>query len=117
MTTDFKAKPEKTVAISFEVKSEETVPVVLRLNQETRALVSICTVQTAHGVTRPLDRLTTEYPTCATISDPLQQVSYSCHDPRRCLPYHTCHLHTTRQANTILHMNKDKSKATEMSRI
>jgi hypothetical protein len=34
-------------------------------------------VQTAHGATRPLDRLATEYLTCATISDPLHQVSYS----------------------------------------
>jgi hypothetical protein len=45
----------------------------------------MCTVQTAHGATRPLDRLTTEYLTCTTISGPLHQVSYSCHDPRRCM--------------------------------
>jgi hypothetical protein len=37
-------------------------------------------VQTAHGSTRPLDRPTTEYPTCTTIPSPLHQVSYSCHD-------------------------------------
>jgi hypothetical protein len=37
------------------------------------------------------------------------QVSYSCRDPHRCLPCHTYHLHTTRQANTILHTKKGKS--------
>jgi hypothetical protein len=56
----------------------------------------------------PPDRPTTEYLTCATIHDPLHQVSYSCHGPRRCMPCHTCHLHTTRQANMILQRNKDK---------
>jgi hypothetical protein len=34
-------------------------------------------MQIVHGATRPLDRPTTEYPTCATIPDPLHQVSYS----------------------------------------
>jgi hypothetical protein len=43
-------------------------------------------VQTAHGATRPLDRPAIEYPTCVTIPDPLHQVSYSCHGPRRCTP-------------------------------
>jgi hypothetical protein len=59
-------------------------------------LVSMWTVQTAHNATWPLDHPTTEYPTCATIPGPLHQVSYSCHDPRRCTPCHTGHLHTTR---------------------
>jgi hypothetical protein len=27
----------------------------------------MCTMQTVHGVIRPLDRLAIEYPTCATI--------------------------------------------------
>jgi hypothetical protein len=65
-------------------------------------LISTCTVQTAHGASRPLDHPATEYPTCATIPDPLHQVSYSCHDPRRYTSCRTCHLHTTRQANTII---------------
>jgi hypothetical protein len=69
---------------------------------KTALLVSTCQVQTTHGTTRPLDRPTTEYPTCATIPGPLHQVSYSCHGPRRYMPCHTCHLHTTRQANAIL---------------
>jgi hypothetical protein len=51
---------------------------------------------------QPLDRLATEYPTCATIPDPLHQVSYSCHGPRRGTPCRTCHLHTMRQVNAIL---------------
>jgi hypothetical protein len=65
-------------------------------------------MQTAHGATRPLDRQATEYPRCATIPDPLQQVS-SCHDPHRCTSCRTCHLHTMRQANTILQMKQNKT--------
>jgi hypothetical protein len=41
-----------------------------------------------------------------TIIGPLHQVSYSCYDHRRCPPCRTCHLHTTRQANAILHTNQ-----------
>jgi MinD superfamily P-loop ATPase len=67
-------------------------------------------VQTLHGATRPLGGLATEYPTCATIPGPLQQVSYSCHDHRRCTSCRTCHLHTRRQANVILQRNKGKRK-------
>jgi hypothetical protein len=67
-------------------------------------------VQTAHGVTRPLDRPAPEYPTCAIISGPLYQVSYSGHGPHRCTSCRTCHLHTTRQANTILQMKQFKRK-------
>jgi hypothetical protein len=79
---------------------------VLRPTKKLALLVSTCTVQIAHGVTRPLDRLVTEYPTCATISGPLHLVSYSYHDPRRCTPCRTCHLYSMRQANTILHMKQ-----------
>jgi hypothetical protein len=77
-------------------------------------LITTCTVQTAHDATRPLDHPANEYPTCATIPGPLYQVSYSCHDPHHCMPHCTCHLHTTRQANTILHTNKDKGKTNEI---
>jgi hypothetical protein len=65
-------------------------------------LIFMCMVQTAYDVTRPHDRLVIEYPTCATIPDPLHQVSYSFHDPRHCPPWRTYHLHTMRQANVIL---------------
>jgi hypothetical protein len=68
-------------------------------------LFSTCTVQIVHNATRPLDRSATEYPTYATILVPLHQISYSCHDLHRCTSYRTYHLHTTRQTNTILHMN------------
>jgi hypothetical protein len=64
-------------------------------------LIFMCTVQTAHSATQPLDRPVVEYPTCVTIPGPLHQVSYSCHDPHRCTPCRTCHLHTTSQANAI----------------
>jgi hypothetical protein len=59
-------------------------------------------MQTTHSVTRPLDRLAIEYPTCAIIPGPLHQIFYSYHNPYRCTPWCTCHLHTTRQANMIL---------------
>jgi hypothetical protein len=62
----------------------------------------MCTVQTAHGAIRSLDHLATEYLTYVTILGPLHQVSYFCHNPHRCTPCNTCHLHTTRQANVIL---------------
>jgi hypothetical protein len=67
-------------------------------------------VQTAHGITRPLDRPTIEYPTYMTIPGPLHQFSYSSHDPRHCTPCYTYHLHTLRQANMILQMKQNKRK-------
>jgi hypothetical protein len=36
-------------------------------------LISMCTVQIAHGATQPLDRPTTEYLTCATKRVPINQ--------------------------------------------
>jgi hypothetical protein len=69
-------------------------------------LVSICIVQTTHSVTQPPDRPAIEYPTYAIIPGSLHLISYSCHDPHRCPPCRTCHLHTTRQANMILHMKQ-----------
>jgi hypothetical protein len=69
-------------------------------------LVSLCTMQTAHSVIRPLDHLATEYLTYVTIPGPLHLVSYSCRDSCRCPSYRTDHLHTMRQANMILHMNQ-----------
>jgi hypothetical protein len=73
-------------------------------------LISTCTVQIAHGITRPPDHLATEYLTCATIPNPLHQVSYSCHDHHRCLPCCTCQRHTRIQTNMILQMKQDKGK-------
>jgi hypothetical protein len=112
VTTGYKVKLEKTVATSFEGKSKKTVLVVLRpnhwqtmfwgSNKKPTLLVSTCTVQTTHDITRPLNCPATEYLTCETISDPLQQVSYFWQDLRHFPPCRTCHLHTTRQANTIL---------------
>jgi hypothetical protein len=59
----------------------------------------MCTVQTAHGVTRSLNHPTTKYLTCMIISDPLHHISYFYYDPHRCTLCHNCHLHTTRQEN------------------
>jgi hypothetical protein len=113
----------QTVAIGFEAQTDvkpfewfwgqtthKSSTLVLRLNQETCALVSMCTVQTVHGVTRPLDHRATEYLTCATIPSPLHQVSYSYHNPHHCTPCCTCHLHTTRQANMILQTKQRQKK-------
>jgi hypothetical protein len=81
-------------------------------------LISTCTVLTAHYTTPPLDCPATEYPNGATIPGPLHQVSYSCHDPRRCTPCRTCHLHTTRQANVILQTKqRQKKNKLKLSRI
>jgi hypothetical protein len=112
VTTGFEAKLVKTVATSFEAKLAKTVKwfwgqtthksltLVLKLNQE---------ISAPHFHVAGADR-TRRHPTSATISGPLHQVSYSCHDPRHCTPCRTCHLHTTRQVNTILQTNKDKRK-------
>jgi hypothetical protein len=80
---------------------------ILRLNQEIRAprLYMHIIDRTQHHLTS--DHLATEYSTCTTIPDLLHQVSYSCHDPHRCLPCRTCYLHTMRQANMILHTKQE----------
>jgi hypothetical protein len=100
----FEVKPLETIATGFEAKPAKIVRVVLRPNHS--QTISTCQLQTTHGVTGHLDRLATEYPTCAIIPSPLHQDSYSYHGPRRCTPCRTCHLHTTRQANTILQMKQ-----------
>jgi hypothetical protein len=126
----FEIKPGETVDLGFEAKPRnphhqfwvqigrncpsgfETKPLTNRRpwfwgsTNKIAFLVSLCTIQTAHSVTRPLDRPATGYLTFVIIISPLHQVSYSYHDPRRCLSCHTYHLHTTRQGNTILHTNR-----------
>jgi hypothetical protein len=100
----FKAKPLTNRPSGFESKPLTTRrPWFWDSTKKNTLLISMCMIQTAHDVTRPPDRPTTEYPICATIPGHLHQVSYFYHDPRRCLPSRTCHLHTTRQANAILH--------------
>jgi hypothetical protein len=117
--TDFEAKPPETVATGFEAKPMRNRPSGFEAKAMTNhqtwfwgsikksaLIVSMCAVQTAHGATWPLNRPAIEYPTCATISGSLHQVSYSCHDSRRCTSYRTCHLHTMRQANMIVRMRQ-----------
>jgi hypothetical protein len=119
---DFEAQAEKPITIGFEAKPEKIVQVVLRANHsQTVDLGFEAQLRNSRSssprATRHLDHSATEYQTYAIIPGPLHQVSYSCHDPRRCTPCRTCHLHTMRQANTILQRNKNKGKTIEMSRI
>jgi hypothetical protein len=120
VATGFKAKLLETVATGFDVKPVKTVRVVLRLNHSQTIdlgfeaqLRNLCS-SSPHARCRPHtaspDCPAIEYPTCATISGPLHQVSYSCHGPRCCTSCRTCHLHTMRQATVILQRNKDKRK-------
>jgi hypothetical protein len=131
VTVVFEAKPPETVATSFEAKPTKTVRVFFRPNHSQTVTIGFeaqtdekssdhsQTVDLGFKAqsknprsssprarcrphTVPPDLSATEYPTCATIPGPLHQVSYFCHDPRRCTPCRTCHLHTKRQANTIL---------------
>jgi hypothetical protein len=67
--------------------------------------VSLCTIQIAHSDLTSWSSGHWVPDLCLIITAPLHQASYSCHDPRRCPPCRTCQLHTTRQANVILHTN------------
>jgi hypothetical protein len=69
-------------------------------------------VQTTHSVTRPPDHPTTEYPTCVTITGPLYQVSYSCHDLHCCPPCHTWHHETSKCYSSNETMDKGKTVKT-----
>jgi hypothetical protein len=128
--TGYDAKPRETVTTSFEAKPGETVPVVFRPNHSQTVDLgfgaqprnppssSPCAWYRSHTaspdlpIARPsITRL------CLTIPGPLHQVFYSCHNPHRCPPCHTCHLYTMRQANAILYMDKDKGKTTKMTQI
>jgi hypothetical protein len=116
----FEAKPLETVATGFEAKPAKTFRVVLRPNHsqtvdlgfkaQTRNSCSSSPCDRCRPHTVPADRPITEYLTGPTIPGPLHQVSYSYHGPYRYMPYRTCHLHTTRQANTILRTKKIKEK-------
>jgi hypothetical protein len=83
---------------------EKPSTLVLRLNQETRAPLLL--VHSAdHTECHPTSRSSGHWvpDMCLTIPGPLQQVFYSSHDPHRYPSCRTCHLHITRQANTIVH--------------
>jgi hypothetical protein len=108
---DFNAQITKPELLVLRTKSINSSTLVLRPNQETHAprlLVYSADCTQRHPTSRSSDHRVPGM--CLTILGPLHQVSYSCHDPHRYLPYHTCHLYTTRQANVILHTNYDKGK-------
>jgi hypothetical protein len=101
---DFDAQITKSKLPVLRHKSGNPSTLVLRLNQE------ICAPRLLmHGTNRTQHHPTSRssgHPVldmCLTIPGPLHQVSYSYHDPRHCPPCCTCHLHTMRQANIILH--------------
>jgi hypothetical protein len=104
---DFEAEITKPVLSVLRPKEGNSSTLVLRLNQETRA-----PHLHVHGVDRRQRHPTSRSPDhqvhdlCLTIPGPLHHIS---HDPHRCSPCHTCHLHTTRQVNVILHTNKYNS--------
>jgi hypothetical protein len=83
---------------------------ILRLNQETRA-PRLHMHGADHTWRHPTSRSSNHRlpDMCLTIINPLHQVSYSYLDSHRYLSCHTCHLHTTRQVNVILHTNKGNS--------
>jgi hypothetical protein len=86
---------------------EKPSTLILRPNQETHApclLVHSADRSWHHPTSRSSGHRIPDL--CLIIPNSLHQVSYSFHDRRRCPPCHTCHLHITRQANVILHMNK-----------
>jgi hypothetical protein len=69
---DFKVKPLTNRLSGFEpTPLTNRRPWFWSSIKKLMLLVSSCTVQTAHNATWHLDRSITEYPTCATIIDPL----------------------------------------------
>jgi hypothetical protein len=105
--TGFEAQPRNPKPPILRPNREKPLTLVLRPNQETHAPHLLI-----HGADHTRRHPTSWSPghqvpdLCLTIPSPLHQVSYSCHIPHHCLSCCTCHLHTMRQANTILHMNK-----------
>jgi hypothetical protein len=137
----------ETVTLGFDAKSRklsppgETVPPVLMSNREKPSdwfwgqithkpspwfwgsikksvlLISMCTVQTAHSVTRPLNHPTTEYPIYAIIP-----VLCTRSPTRTTILVATCHAAPATCTLWDKQMwfskwNKDKGKTNEMSRI
>jgi hypothetical protein len=107
---DFDAQITKPDLSVLRPKLGNPSTLVLRPNQETRTphiLVYGADLTRRHPTSRSSDHRVPDL--CLTIPCPLHQVSYSCHDPRCWPSCRTCHLHTMRQANLILHMNKGNS--------
>jgi hypothetical protein len=99
-----KPKPENPKPPVLMPNREKPSTLVLTVNQETcasRLLTHGANHTQCHPTYQPSTNRVSNL--CLTFSGPLLQVSYSCHDPCCCPPCHTCHLHTLRQANVILH--------------
>jgi hypothetical protein len=110
---DFEAQITKPELPVLRPKPGNPTTLVLRLNQEIHA-PHLHVHGTDHTQHHPTSRSSGHRvpDLCLTIPDSLHQVSYSCLDPRHCPPCHTCHLHSMRQANVILHTNKGNSVET-----
>jgi hypothetical protein len=84
--------------------TDKPSPPVLRLNRKTCASCLLHVYDADHT----WHHLTSQSFSCwvpdlyLIIPDPPHQISYSCLDPRCCLPCHIHHLHITRQAITFL---------------
>jgi hypothetical protein len=90
--TGFEAKPRETVDLGFETQPR---------NSRSSYPCAWCRPHTVSPdllITRPLS-------TWTVFDHPQSTVPGFLLDPRRCSSYRTCHLHTTRQANMILHTN------------
>jgi hypothetical protein len=103
-TIGFEAWIEKPVATGIEAKAEETFDLGFEAKLRNSRFSSPCARCRPHTVSPDLS-IVWPPSTRSVLDHPwsLHQVSYSCCDHHRCPLCHTCHLHTTRQANTILH--------------
>jgi hypothetical protein len=90
---------------NFEAQITKPSPPVLRLNRETHASRLLHVYDANRTQRHPTSRSSGHrVPNlCLIIPDPLHQVSYSCLDPRRCMPCCICHLYIMRLANVFLH--------------
>jgi hypothetical protein len=95
----------QTVDLGFNAQTKKVSPPILRLNREIRA----SRLLHVYDADRTWCELTSrsyghQVPDlCLITADPPHQVSYSCLDPRCCLPYRILHLHITRQGNMFFH--------------
>jgi hypothetical protein len=95
----FEAQTKKPSQWFWGQTTDKPSPPILRLNRETGLLVSfMCLMRIAHIVTRPPDRPTIKYPTCALSSSILRTNS----------PTPASILVTTRHVASVTYTSRDK---------